>query len=229
MTRHPLPPFMLVMYIWTMTCDSDMVRLTGELMGINVTNIVSVWLGNVQDHLQDVIKYLPQCPSLSALRIGYMSIKENQARIVEMIPRLTQIDTIRYYGSRGVDAATLDIIAAVLRLKKLRCIVLGQVCLSDEGKFQTAGRKRLQTVELWEVSMSSKNWERFVSSLLTIRHPVDVSLQNTTIDADTVEKIQTSPHFNVKNDNQGRTVGWYSILNFTTIPPNATCCRCCIV
>ena len=83
--------------------DSDTVRLTGDLMPANLNTIVSVTLWGVHHPLHGVTHYLPQCPHLTALYITHMRNTEDLAQIVAVIPRLTQLDTIRYNGRGAVE------------------------------------------------------------------------------------------------------------------------------
>ena len=191
--------------------DSDTVRLTGELMCGNRDTVVSVRLWQVVHPLHGVAQYLPQCPLLSALYI-YISNTEIHAQIVAVIPRLTQLDTIRYKGRR-IAVEDVAFVAAVLRLTQLRYISLEDVWLGDDGMVLTADWTRLQTVALHGVRMSARRWGRFVTSLLTIRHPVDITLCTTSIDADTVRRIQTSPRFTGAGDYDK-----YRDFTFTTVP-----------
>ena len=210
------PPSLHVTDIYLCYSDSDTVRLTGELMCDNLNTIVSVLLLGVDPPLYGVLQYLPQCRHLTALYI-YMSNTEIHAHIVAVIPRLTQLDTIRYDG-RGAVKMEDDVAAvvAVLRLTQLRYIQLWDVSLGDDVLVLTADWTRLQTVMLCVVFMSDRSWGRFVSSLLTVQHPVDVTLDWTGIDANTVRRIQTSPDFTVTEDEKGDYSGRYAMLRFTT-------------
>ena len=208
--------------------DSDTVRLTGELMSANRDTIVSVYLWGVDDPLHRVAQYLPQCRHLSTLYITNMYNTETRAQIVAVISRLTQLDTIRYHGRLGAVEDHVASVAAVLRLTQLRCIRLYSVRLGyddddddhdddDDVLVLTADWTRLQTVVLRYVDMSAVSWGRFVSSLLTVPHPVHVTLRETDIDADTRRRIQTSPHFTGAGDYNRRTD-----FTFTTVPHSDT-------
>ena len=202
--------------------DSDTVRLTRELICSNRDTIVSVGVRYVYRYtLHGVLSYLLQCPHLSSLCI-YMCNTQNLAQIVAVIPRLTQLDTVRFVGRPAVEENVL-FVAAVLRLAQLRCIELGRVTLRDDVLVLTADWTRLQTVVLCDVHMSVRSWGRFVSSLLTVPHPVHVTLDDTNIDYDTGRRIQTSPHFTV-TQNGGGTLGSEPLL-FTTAPHR----KCCII
>ena len=212
------PPSLHVTDVWLDDhSDSDDVRLTGDLMCGNCDTIVSVRLWFVDHPLHGVIHFLPQCPNLTALCITPMRNTEVRAQMVAVILRLTQLDTVRYYG-RGRAALTDDVfVAAVLRLTQLRCIRLVEVSLDDDVLVLTADWTRLHTVVLRRVRMSVRSWGRFVSSLLTVPHPVNVTLRNTDIEyADTVGRIQTSPHFTVTR----RYDRHY--FTFTTVPHTGT-------
>ena len=141
---------------------------------------------------------------------------EDHAEMVAVIPRLTQLDAIRYYGHRAVKD-DVPFVAAVLRLTQLRCIRLEGVILGDNDVLVLmADWTRLQTVELRGVNMSAVSWGRFLSSLLTVPHPVHVTLEYTDINASTVARIRTSPHFT--------GAGEYDMLEFTftTVPHTGT-------
>ena len=206
--------------------DSDTVRLTEDLMSANLCRIVSVTLGSVRPPLHGVIHYLPQCRHLTALDI-FMPNTENRALIVAVIPRLTQLDTIQYIGN--LDAVVnVPVVAAILRLTQLRCIRLKWVSLRDDDDDDdvlvlTADWTRLHTVVLQLVYMSARSWGRFVSSLLTVPHPVHVTLYWTDIDADTVGRIQTSPHFTGAGEYDRS-----DDFTFTTVPHRRRK-KCCIL
>ena len=174
--------------------DSDTVRLTGELMCDNYDTILYVTLLDVRPPLHAVVQYLPQCPHMSTLSIS-MSGTQNRAQIVAVIPRLTQLDTIRYVGRRAVED-DVPVVAAVLQLTQLRCIRLKKVRLGDDDVLVlTADWTRLQTVVLRFVDMSARSWGRFVSSLLTVPHHVHVTLDWTDIHIATWKRLLTSPNF----------------------------------
>ena len=211
------PPSLHVTDIYLVNSDSeDTVRLTGELMSANLGTIVSVYLFDVHHPLHRVLQNLPQCHNLSALCITYMSNTENLAHIVVVIPRLTQLDTVWYNGRRAVEE-DVAVVMAILRLTQLRYIRLGYVRLGyDYVLVLTADWTRLHTVVLRHVYMSDRSWGKFVSSLLTVPHPVHVTLCNTNIDPATVGRIRFSPHFT--------GAGRYDRYDFTftTVPHTVT-------
>ena len=208
----PLPSLHVTDIYLDKRSDNDTVMLTGELMCGNSDTIVSVTLRG-EESVDPPLHELQQCPNLAALSIGTMRYTEDQT--VAVIPRLTQLDTLRYNCD---DDAVEDspVVAAVLRLTQLRCIQLYRVSLGyrwmddddydddndydDDMLVLTADWTRLTTVVLYHVRMSGRRWGRFLSSLLTIRHSVHVTLEMTNIDDNTVGRIQTSPHFTVTRD-----------------------------
>ena len=206
------PPSLHVTDIYLYPSDSDAVRLTGDLMYSNRASIVSVMLWYVVHSLHGVLQSLPQCSNLTALYID-MPSSENRAQSTAVIPRLTQLDTIWYGGLAAVE--DVAVVAAVLRLTQLRRIRLECVSLGDDDVLVlTADWTRLETVVLRSVYMSARSWGRFVSSLLTVPHPVHVTLYKTDMDADTRRRIQTSPDFTGADR--------YGDFTFTTVPHSDT-------
>ena len=195
--------------------DSDTVRLTGELICSNCDTIVSVALWCVQHPLQGVAQYLPQCPHLSALGI-YTPNKESHDPLLSVIPRLTQLTTVRSSGryAHPSDPADRAVVAAIVTLTQLVRIQLEYLELDDDVLKVTDVMTRLRTVNLYYVDMTAEAWDIFVSSLLTLPNPVCVILDTTNIDEGTVRRIQTSPRLTVTQD-------WncyHSTLEFTTVP-----------
>ena len=199
--------------------DSDTVRLTGEVMYSNCDTIVSVSLWEVHPPLHGVAQWLPQCPRLTALYITSMSNKENRGLLLSVIPRLTQLTTVRYNGDILSDADRAAV-AAVMSLTQLVCIRLEWVYLGEDGVKVTDAMTRLRTVVLGpHVDMTAAGWDRFVTSLLTLPQSVRVRLDDTDIDEGTVRRILTSPRVTVtRADRIGDLDGRYAMLEFTTVP-----------
>ena len=213
------PPSLHVTDIYLYLSDSDTVRLTEDLMSVNLGTIVSVRLWGVRPPLHGVVRDLPQCPQLTALYITFMSNKENRDLLVAVIPGLTQITTVRYVGVPPSDDADRAAVAAVMSLTQLVYVELGGVRLGDDGVGVTDAMTRLRTVELHHVYMTAGAWDRFVSSLLTLPQSVYVELWKTDIDEETVRRIQTSPRLTVtRDDGRGEYSGRYKMLEFTTSP-----------
>ena len=202
--------------------DSDTVRLTEEVVSTNLDTIMSVNLLRVRHPLHRVLDALPRCPQLSALCITHMDNKENHDHLVAVIPRLTQLDTIKYVGTTLSTSAVNDdvkVVNAILQLTQLRSIVLVKVDLGDGGGLMTSDMTRLQTVGLNGLNLLASNWDRFVSSLLSLPQTVDVRLIVTNIGGDTVRMILTSPRITVtRDDGKSDEKGKYALLYFTTRP-----------
>ena len=190
------------------TSDSDTVRLTEELMSANLGTIVSVMLWQVRPPLHGVVRYLPQCRHLTALCIAYMYNTENL--LVPVIPRLTQLTTVRYHSASD-RAQYRDVVAAVMSLTQLELVWLQDVSLGVDGLQVTDAMTRLRTVVLWYVRMTAGAWDRFFTGLLSLPQSVSVMLRDTDIDEGTVRRIQTSQRVTVTRDVRKR-------LEFTTLP-----------
>ena len=192
--------------------DRDTVRLTGELMSANLSHIVSVTLWDVDYPLHGVIQLLPQCPNLSALFI----CMNNMNIIMSVIPRLTQLTTVRYEGhflSAAADHRAA--VTVVMTLTQLVLVHLGNDSLGDDGVEVTDAMTRLRMVVLQYVHMTAAAWDRFVSSVLTLPQSVSVVLDHTDIDEGVVRRILTSPRVTLdhgRRDEDGR----YEVLIFKT-------------
>ena len=178
--------------------DNVTVRLTEEVMCGNLDYIASATLVCVQHPLQRVLKHLPQCPHLSTLIISYMRNKEDNDQLLSVIPHLTQLDNIEYYGAASVTAADTDddvndvlpvydevdvkIVKAILQLTQLKCIRLLWVDLGDEGIEITRDMRKLQKVWLYNVFMSATSWDKCVSSVLSLHQVMDLELYKTNMD-----------------------------------------------
>ena len=191
--------------------DSDAVRLTGDLMSANLGTILSVTLGWVYIPLHGVTRYLPQCPHLTALFISHRYNKEDHGLLAAVIPRLTQLTTVRYDGRLSV-ADDRAAVAAVMSLTQLVRIELEWVSLGDVA-VEVTDWTQLQTVVLDNVDMSAVSWGRFVTSLLTLPQSVSVILEETDINRETRRRIRTSPRVTVTRDD-----GRDNLLEFTTSP-----------
>ena len=211
------PPSLHVTDIHLVYSDSDTVRLTGDLMSANLDTIVSVMLWGVRHPLHGVTQYLPQCPDLIALCINYMSNKENRDLPVAVIPRLTRLTTVRYYG-RGHRSDDVDraVVAAIMSLTQLVRVRLDQVRLGDDGMEVTDAMTRLRTVKLYYVYMTTAGWDRLLTSLLSLPQSVSVVLRDTDNDEGTMRRLQTSLRVTVTLDEWDQD-SRYKRLEFTTV------------
>ena len=175
-TGDTSPPHSLhVTDIYLYGSDSeDTVRLTEELMSVNLGRIVSVTLWGVQHPLHRVVSYLPQCRQLSALYIGNMDNKENRDLLVPVIPCLTQLTTVRYEGSLSdADSDEYDgddaVVAAVMSLTQL-----------DSGRYEGC----------FEGTYMADGWRSdraVVAAIMSLTQLVSVWLEDVSLDDDGLE------------------------------------------
>ena len=194
----PLPTLQVTDIYLNMRSGSDIVKLTGELMSVNLDTIVSVTLDTVRHPLYRVTQILQQCPHLSALCITYMGDEENRDFLVAATPRLTQLTTIQYEGGVSNDADS--VVAAVMTLTQLVRLGLESVSLGDDGLTVTDAMTRLRTVVFTFLYMTAGGWDRFLSSLLTLPQSVCVVLRWTDIDDGAVKRVMTSPRITVSRE-----------------------------
>ena len=196
--------------------DNDAVMVTSELMQTNKENIVSVILRNVKYPVRHVIQWLPQCTKLSALNVLVTS-EEDHDQLVMVLPNLTSLDTIDYTGHSSIPVPSQSAaVHAIIQLKQIKWIYLSDVDLGDDTVVLTRDMTRLERLELCSVNMSVASWNRFVTGLHSIEHPVQVALWNTNIDDDTVRMIQSSFRYIVTTENTVYHGGQYVSLQFRT-------------
>ena len=147
-----------------------------------------------------------------------MDNKENHDLLVSIIPRLTQLTTVRYEGCWSDDAYHCAAVTAIMSLTQLVRVELEDVSLGDDGFGVTDAMTRLRTVVLDNVGMTAGAWDRFVTSLLTLPQSVSVLLRNTNIDEGTVWRILTSGRITISWDYVKNKYGQYERLEFTTVP-----------
>ena len=199
--------------------DSETVRLTADLMSACLDTIVSVTLWKVYPPLHGVAQLLPKCHHLSALCITNMSYKENLDLLVPVIPHLTQLTTIRYFGYPLSNAANhRAAVVAIMSLTQLERLQLEPVILGDDGLGVTDAMTRLGTVVLYKVYMTAAGWDRFVTSLFTLPQSVSVVLDGTDIDEGTVRRIQTSNRVTITRIDGKSYEFLYKWLEFKTVP-----------
>ena len=174
--------------------DMDTVRLTEELMRKNPNSIVSVWMWHV---IGSVLQFLPNCPNLSALCITCMGNEDVKDVLGEVIPILSQLDTLvfrkRCFTKSFDEPHDAAVANAIMRLTTLKCIELHCFVLGDYDMVFMKFMTRLQTMKLHTVFMSSMNWDKLITSLRNTKYSVHVEIKDSDIDKDTVRRIQTSP------------------------------------
>ena len=106
--------------------------------------------------------------------------------------------TVCHKGSDG--HLNTRIVRAILQIPQLKHVTLRDVNLDDDTLVLTEHMTGLQKVELKRVRMSPVAWNRFVSSLRTVKHAVDVTIKMCEIDVDTRNMISKSEHLKVTNN-----------------------------
>ena len=214
--------------------DSDILRITEEVMYDNIDNIMSVALAFVDHPVKRILQFLPPCPHLSALYISYTRNNEDNDQLLSVIPHLTQLDNIAYFGAASVTAADADnvddvlpvydvadmkAVKAILQFTQLECIGLTWIDFINECVEVTGDMRQLQSIYLDTVNMSAKSWGQFIISLSTLHQSVIIELWKTNINDVVVRRIRTSPYFTVTDDDEERDEkGTYKWLAFTTVP-----------
>ena len=96
---------------------------------------------------------------------------------------------------------------------------LQRVELDDDALVMTDNMVQLQKVELVGVCMSSEAWNRFVTSLRSVKRTVDVTLEACDIDDEARNVVGKSKHLNVATNWKPCMFGWSITL---TSPHNET-------
>ena len=217
--------------------DPERVKLTMELISSNrdsivsaelSDNIVHIVLPDIYHPLHSMLKQLSQCPNLKALKINKRESRDEFDQYTDMLPRFTQLDTIKYDGA-SIDAAAIYHVAdvkAIMMLTQLKHIQLNGVDLGEDGVVVTEDMPQLKTVKFWWVKMSEKSWNRFIDSLFKIQKEINVTLELTNInlysyilsftDNDPLRRKQKSPQFRVtrKKDVWNK----FNLIEFTKLP-----------
>ena len=191
--------------------DEDKVRTTCDIMRGCPDSILSVAMlvwPTTRWSAVPVLQMLPQCINLTTLQVRYQPTTPDP-ELVSVIPILTHLRRVEYYHDHGPgeDCGDIDsrVVRAILLLPHLRHVTLGWLVLDDDTLMLTDHMTELQKVELEWLHMSPEAWNRFVCSLSSVKHAVDVKIDECKIDDDTRDMICKSKHLNVIK-------GWTKIL-----------------
>ena len=125
-----------------------------------------------------VLQILPTCSHLTTLQVWYSSTAPDP-ELVSVIPALTHLQRVEYYHTRGPGEGRGDVdnrvVLAILQLPRLRHVKLEWVELEDDT-LVVKDMTNLQKVELYRVDMSPEAWNRFVTSLVSLKHFVQIAL-----------------------------------------------------
>ncbi|KAK3099929.1 hypothetical protein FSP39_011933 [Pinctada imbricata] len=107
-------------------------------------------------------------------------------------------------------------------MTSLRVLDLSEVTLGDRGLGLSADMVHIEKVRLWDVNMSSSQWQQFILSVLNIQHRFNVELDDTNIDDESMTKIRSSPDFNVTRDCVDKFIRRYEFYFTRVWPPQVT-------
>ena len=202
--------------------DEDKVRTTCDIMSGCPDSILSfaIWVSSSTPwSAVPVLQILPQCSHLTTLQLVYVD-RTPDPELVSVIPTLTHLQRVDYFHTHGAGKDRRDVdssvVRAILQLPRLRHVILECVVLDDDTLVLTDHMTELQKVELFKVSMSPVAWNRFVTSLPSVKHAVDVTIEDCKIDDDTRDMICKTKHIHVTKDwEKERYINSWSI-NFTS-------------
>ena len=162
------------------TDDEEKVRATLDIMGSYPDNIRSfaLWIRyNTQWSAVDVLQILPRCCHLTTLQVEYSSTTPS-SELVSVTKTLRHLQNVgyRHYCADGEDRGDVDsrFVRAILKCPHLRNVRLQFVVLDDDTLVLTDRMTELQKVELRYVGMSPTALKRFVDSLLSVKHFVEI-------------------------------------------------------
>ena len=164
--------------------DDDKVRTTCDIMRGCPDSILScVMLVEKSSWLAGpVLQILPQCINLTTLQVVYGNTSPDP-ELVSVIQTLTNLQRVFYLHIdwTGDDCGDVNsrIVRAILQLPHLRHVKFWFVVLDDDTLVFTDHMTKLQKVELDKVRMSPVAWNRFVSSLPSVKHVMDTVMYET--------------------------------------------------
>ena len=191
--------------------DDDKVKTTCDIIRGCPDSILSfsmLVIGNQLWSACSVVQLLPQCSNLTTLQVLYKQTSPEPGW-VSVIPTLAHLQRVWYGHPHRLDGEFGDVdsrvVRAILQFPRLRYVKLYCVVLDDDALVLTDHMTEFQKVELYNVRMSPEAWNRFVTSLRTVKHGVDVTIERSEIDDDTRDMISKSEHLKV-------TKKWWNFL-----------------
>ena len=187
-----------------------------------------------------VVRAILQLPSLRHVKLVYVALDDDTLVMTDHMTELQKVKldevrmspvawnrfvdsllnvkyaveiTVCHKGSDG--HLNTRIVRAILQIPQLKHVTLRDVNLDDDTLVLTEHMTGLQKVELKRVRMSPVAWTRFVTSLRTVKHAVDVTIKMCEIDDDTRNMISKSEHLKVTN-NWERWMGGEWSISFTS-------------
>ena len=211
----PSPQYHVTDVVLDANDGDDKVRMTRDIMRGCPDSILSFSMlvtGKQVWSACSVVQLLQQCSNLTTLLVLYQQTSPDPGW-VSVIPTLTHLQRVMYYHSHRLDEYFGDVdsreacgdvdsrvICAILQLPHLRYVILVFVVLDDDTLVLTDHMTELQKVELDSVRMPPVAWNRFVTSLASVKHAVDVTIDMCEIDDATRDMISKSEHLKVTNN-----------------------------
>ena len=174
--------------------DSRVVHAILQLPHLRYVKLVHVVLGD------DTLVLTDHMTELQKIELYEVSMSpDTWNRFVSSLFNVKHVmDTVMYIsGNHYVDSRVVCGILQNLQVKNLKLL---SVVLDDDTLVLADHMTELQKVELDKVRMSPVAWIRFVDSLPSMRHAVDVTIEECDIDHETRDMISKSKHLNVTKD-----------------------------
>ena len=188
------------------TDTDDKVSITSDMMRGAQGSILSfaMWIRHATSWSAVLLlQILPNCSQPTTLQLRY-DRKTPEPELASVLPTLKHLQWVQYWHLRRYDeVSNIDsrVVRIILQLPQLKYVKLVYVGLDD---FTLAFRDRmtqLQKIELDKVRMSPYAWNKFVTSLLSVRHAVEVNIECcSTIDDDIRKMISNSDRLTLSED-----------------------------
>ena len=166
----------------------------------------------------NVLQVLPKCSHLTTLDVEYWYTTPDP-ELVSLIPTLMNLQHVGYSYRRGacsnhdVDSC---VVSVILKLPQLRHVKLDWVKLHEDILILTDDMTLLEKVELGTVNMIPKAWNSFLTSLSRVKHGLDVTIEHTYLDEDTLGVICESKYLTVTKREKDELKLWS--ISFTCVP-----------
>ena len=165
-----------------------------------------------------VLQVLPKCSHLTTLDVEYWyTIPDPE--LVSVIPTLVHLQHVGYSHRRGACSnrdVDSRVVSVILKLPQLKNVKLDWVKLHEDILILTEGMTSLEKIELGTVNMIPKAWSTFLTSLSRVKHGLDVTIEHTYLDEDTLGMIFESKYLTVTNKEKDELKLWS--ISFTFVP-----------
>ena len=233
MVENGMEPLQKICLYWVRMSPEAWERLVKSLLNVRHDIDVSVWhhgYGPERGVNSRVVRAILRLPRLGHLTLQCVELDDDVLMVTDGMGMLQQIDlsyvtmtpeawerfgagltsvkhaldvTVKYNGDH---AKHIRVVRVILQLPHLKNVELSNIKIYNDVLKTNDDMNKLQKIVLNRVSMSPEVWNRFVISLLSIKHAVDVTIHNSNIDSDTYNMICKSEMFSVTK----RETLWYS-------------------